>query len=118
MDGALDHVLIVAADGVGDDHVGAKRQPNKQVDHKTGKRNIGADRRHGEGPLVAREVTDDDRGDEVRQLLKDARGGDGKGEQGNIAPQRAGGHVNVLGRGFSHTLSISNMLIRAYLRRR
>ena len=49
MDGAFDHVLIVAADGVGDDHVGAKRHANKQVEHKTGKRNIGADRRHGEG---------------------------------------------------------------------
>ena len=80
MDGAFDHVLIVAADGVGNDHVGAKRHADKQVEHKTGKRNIGADRRHGEGSLVAREVADNNRGDEVRQLLKDARGGDGKGE--------------------------------------
>ena len=118
MDGAFDHVLIVAADSVGDDHVGAKRYANKQVEHKAGKRNIGADRSHGEGSLVAREVTDDDRGDEVRQLLQDARGGHGEGEQGNIAPQRAGGHVNVLRCGISHTLSISNMLFRAYLRRR
>ena len=117
MDGAFDHVLIVAADSVGDDHVGAKRHANKQVEHKTGKRNIGADRRHGEGSLVAREITDDDRGDEVRQLLQDARGGYGESEQGNIAPQRASGHVNVLRCGISHTLSIFNMLFRAYLRR-
>ena len=69
MDSALDHVLVVAADGVGDDHIGSERQADKQVDHKAGERNVGADCRHGEGSLVAREVTDDDRGDEVRQLL-------------------------------------------------
>ena len=117
MDGAFDHVLIVAADSVGDDHVGAKRHANKQVEHKTGKRNIGANCRHSEGSLVAREVTDDDRGNKVRQLLQDARGGHGEGEQGNIVPKRSGGHVNVLRCGISHTLSISNMLFRAYLRR-
>ena len=66
---------------------------------------------------MAREVTYNDRGDVVLQLLQDARGGHGEGEQGNIAPQRAGGHVNVLRYGVSHTLSISNMLFRAYLRR-
>ena len=118
VDGALDHVLVVAADGVGDNHVGAKRQANEQVNHQAGKRNVGADRRHGQGSLVAREVADNDCGDEVRQLLEDARRGNGKGEQGNVAPQRAGRHVNVLRCGISHTLSISYMRFNANLRRR
>ena len=74
MDGAFDHVLIVAADSVGDDDVGTQRQTNKQVNHKAGERHVGADGGHGKGSLVAREVADDDRGDEVdvykRQMLQ------------------------------------------------
>ena len=118
MDRALDHVLVVAADGVGDNHVRAKRQADEQVDHQAGERHVGADSRHGKGSLVAREVADNDRGNEIRQLLQDARRGHGESEQGNVAPQRTSGHVNVLRCGVSHTLSISYMRFNAYLRRR
>ena len=107
MDRRLTGLLILSADVSGNDHVGAHREAEKEIDDEVDDRSVSADGGHG---LSSDEVTDDGDVCGNEQLLQNAAHGNGQGKENDFAQERAVQHVNVLG--MSHRFLLHGIMDR------
>ena len=82
----LDGVSVALTGGMGDDHVCAQRDADKQIDDQADDRAVRADCRHGRRLFSAGEVAHDRHVRGIEKLLQNRRCRYGQRELGQLVP--------------------------------